>query len=62
MADKKICPIMSRPDTEHRDDGLVECVERRCMFWTTVFTTQHRTTSGCVKVLQAEMVEGRLRV
>lgn len=63
---KSICPLMSRPMYSRNAQSLyvheVDCVEGKCQFWITAYTTEGRSIEGCAKALAPQMHEGLLRV
>jgi hypothetical protein len=62
----KICPLMSgKPTYSERlarivQPGFVNCVEERCQFWITTYTSDNQKIDGCCHELFPVMIDHRV--
>lgn len=47
-----ICPLLTVASNSSNGMGVMEkCIQGRCAFWTTVYTTEGRPLAGCAITL-----------
>lgn len=51
----KVCPLMSDSGKE------ILCIEVRCRFWISVYTSELYPVNGCAHALAPQMVDGMVR-